>query len=53
MLSKNVLQISERSLNMGWEAQEERGFGTQELGKNGGIVEECIQIPRIPKLCFL
>lgn len=53
ILSKNVLQIVEKSLTMNWEALERRGFRTQGLGKNGGVVQEFIQSPMIQKLCFL
>lgn len=52
ILSKNVLQIVEKSLTMNWEALERRGFITQGLGKNGGVVQELIQSPMIQKLCF-
>lgn len=53
ILSKNVLQIVEKSLTMSWEALERRSFRTQGLGKSGGVVQEFIQSPMIQKLCFL
>lgn len=45
ILSKNVLQIVEKSLTMSWEALERRGFRTQGLGKNGGVVKNSYRAP--------
>lgn len=42
-----------KSLTVRWEALERRGFRTQGLGKNGGIIQEFIQSPRIRKVRFL